>query len=59
MKEAVWIVKKQKKEIANYIKKHKGKLNKHLDNKVAPKNPSIDDLESAENHIPQPIKINY
>lgn len=60
MKEAVWVVKKQKKEIAKYIQKNRRKLNTHQDNKVMPldKRPSLDDLDSAENHVPQTKKLN-
>ncbi|KAL4497892.1 hypothetical protein ABPG72_000647 [Tetrahymena utriculariae] len=59
MTEAVWVVKKQKKEIADYIKKNKKKLNALADNKIVPfnKRPSID-LDSAENHVANPQQLN-
>ncbi|KAL4454019.1 hypothetical protein ABPG74_003902 [Tetrahymena malaccensis] len=60
MSEAVWVVKKYKKEIALYIKKNKKKLNALTDNKVVPfnKKSSIDDLDSAENHVANPQQLN-
>ncbi|EWS75170.1 transmembrane protein, putative (macronuclear) [Tetrahymena thermophila SB210] len=60
MTEAVWVVKKYKKEIAHYIKKNKKKLNALTDNKIVPfnKRPSIEDLDSAENHVANPQQLN-